>query len=109
MIKEFKMGEFYFKKESNGNFSIQFTKDCFRGVFRQKDIEKLKSWLEEATRPRYKLVKGNTYSEDSDESVDNYDLVDNETGYIIITFYDEKGFDAKKEAEKLCKRLNRGE
>ena len=64
------------------------------------DIEKLKKWLEEATKSRFYIKT--TYAE--------FAVHDREMGNeIVARFYNfTKGFDAKAEAERLCKKLNEG-
>jgi hypothetical protein len=67
---------------------------------REIDPEALKDWLEEVTKPRFYIKT--TYAE--------FAVHDREMGNeIVARFYNfTKGFDAKAEAERLCKQLNEG-
>lgn len=72
---------------------------------RELDPEALKSWLEEATQPRYEVKKLRG------ECPGGYMVVDSqeETAIefaIMAKFYFDNNYNAEKEANALCKRLN---
>lgn len=66
-------------------------------VLIREDSEGVKNWLEEALKPRYEISHPHSTS---------WIIVDTKQRTNVAAFHQEKDFDAKKEAEKLCKRLN---
>ena len=58
----------------------------------------LKRWLKKVLEPKYIVTKG---------VEDNYYVQDNETGNIIVSFYEDmEGLDPEREAVKFCFKLN---
>lgn len=103
MIKDFKLPNGRLEARNGKiiqHWSRDYTKDSTITGNGQLNPESLKDWLDEATKPRYELVQPDR---------ELWSVLDNKINVILASFNITEDFDAKAEAEKLCKQLNEGE
>jgi hypothetical protein len=88
------------KVNHKGKLILQHNRNGYP-LNREIDPEALKKWLEEATKPRFYINQDGQSFEIRDNRDDIYK--------VVALFYETNGFDAKAEAERLCKQLNEGD
>jgi hypothetical protein len=88
----------YFRKQWNKIIFIRIGENR-KGNVAKINPESLKEWLDEATKPRFRVK----------HDLVGYLVIDTENKYSVANFKECEHINAEKEAEKLCKELNEGE